>query len=108
SVWRRVVTFDIAKLEPGTLLAMAEHYEEHGFCVLTGLQEIVTDRFLEVLAAVTGSNNGDLRQILDPTKPGEIFDRDLRKKLSRVETPAEFASLLLGVLEPVLKRLVGP
>lgn len=87
---------------------MAEHYEEHGFCVLTGLQEVVTDRFLEVLASVTGARNGDLAQILDPTRPGEIFDRDLRKKLSRVETPEGFASLLLRVLEPVLMRLVGP
>jgi hypothetical protein len=102
------VTFDIAKLDARALATMAEHYEEHGFCVLTGLQEVVTDRFLEVLAAITGSRNGDLAQILDPTKPGEVFDRDLRKKLSRVDTPAEFASSLLRVLEPVLMRLVGP
>jgi len=30
------VRFDIRELDAKRLAALAEHYEEHGFCVLTG------------------------------------------------------------------------
>ncbi len=100
--------YDIRDLDSKRLQSLAEHYEENGFCVLTGLEDVVTNRFRGVLAGIMQAKQSDFAKILDALRPDKVFDVELRKKLARVDTPADLAQSLLRVLEPILLRMLGP
>ena len=87
---------------------MAEHYAKNGFVCITGLNDSITSVFRTVLAGLMNADDAAMDAFLDPNGPPVILDEDVRKVLSRVQTPEPMAEALLGALEPLLMRLIGP
>jgi hypothetical protein len=85
---------------------LVKHYEEHGFAVLGGLEEI-TARFVPVLADRIGADGREMAMALDPEEPS-AFGSEILERLARIPTPPDLAQQLLTSLAPVLSRLVGP
>jgi Phytanoyl-CoA dioxygenase (PhyH) len=100
--------FDLTKLDSAMLDELARHYEDEGYSILGGLQELVTQRYLPVLARTAGLGQGELEAMLDPRSAERMLPEDLRKRFSRVSTPQPLAGDLVRSLSPVLARLLGP
>lgn len=102
------MNIDLQHLDSQQLEAAAQHYAERGFILLSGLEDIVTAKFRPVLADRIGVNEHELGAILNPANSGVIFPPQVRERLGRIETSRPFAQTLLGVLRPLLTRLIGP
>jgi hypothetical protein len=100
--------FDLTQLGVTGAEDVCRHYEEHGYCVLGGLQQHVTNLFYPVLQETLGVSRPDFEEILDPRGRAQIFPPDVRRKLARVGTAPKLAQDLLGALQPVLSHLIGP
>lgn len=96
------------QLDSQHLETAAQHYADRGFLLLSGLEDAVTAKFRPVLAAQIGVHELDLPSALNPANSEVIFPAQVRQRLGRVDTGRQFARSLLGVLEPLLTRLIGP
>ena len=99
--------FKLQELDRTQLAIMAQHYEEEGYFLLSGLEEVITRRFKSVLADKLEVDDHHMDTILDPANP-LILSPELQQKLARISTPPQLARSLLETLEPILKRLIGP
>jgi hypothetical protein len=100
--------FDLRRLDGDALDDLAGFYAEEGYCILGGLQESLTQRYLPVLARTAGLSQSELEAMLDPKSPEPMLPEDLRKKFSRVPTQECLAGDLIRSLRPLLARLLGP
>jgi hypothetical protein len=100
--------FDISRLDSAMLTDLGHHYEEEGYCVLDGLNELVTGRFYPVLAETIGVTHSRLAELLEPRSSEGALPQEFRRKLSRIATAPQLANDLLHALKPVLKHLLGP
>ena len=100
--------FDLASLDGTTLDSLARHYEEEGYCLLTGLKDFVTNLYLPAVMRSTGLSRTELETLLDPGTADLVLPPDLRQKLSRVSTDTDLADQLCWNLRTVLARLLGP
>jgi len=101
-------TFDLAKLDSKWLEELGCHYENEGYCILTGLTELVTNRFYAVVAETLGIDSSQLAELLDPLSPQRTLPAEVRQKMARVSTTPDLARGLLAALRPVLQHLLGP
>jgi hypothetical protein len=99
---------DLQELDSQQLEAAAQHYADRGFLLLSGLETLITARFRPVLAEKIGVDERDLPRFLNPENPTVVFPPEVRERLGRVDTSLGLALSLLGVLEPLLTRLIGP
>jgi len=99
--------FRLQELDPTQLEIMARHYEEEGFFLLSGLEDVVTARLKSILAEKLDVNDRQMERVLDPANP-LVLSHDARQRLARIPTPSQLVGSLLGTLEPILKRLIGP
>lgn len=86
----------------------ARHYEERGFLLLDGAEQIATTLFHPILATILHLSDSELQALLDPKKASEIFPAETRRQLARIETPETVKVALLDHLKTVLNRLIGP
>ena len=103
-----MTSFDIAKLDSGMLDEMGAYFDSEGYCILRGLQEIVTDHYYPVLMQAAGISRSELELLLNPESADLVLPQELRQKLSRVLTTSTLAEELIGGLKPLLARLLGP
>src|ERR1700732_4454603 len=101
------MNIDLQHLDSEQLERAAQHYAEHGFILLSGLEDIVTAKFRPVLADRIGVNVHELAAILNPMNSGAIFPPQVRERLGRIETSPQLAQSLLEVVRPLLTRLIG-
>src|SRR5262245_39689903 len=101
-----MMEFSLQELDPTNLEIMARHYEEKGFFLLSGLEE-VTRQFKAILAETIAADDRQMEAVLDSAYPLALA-HDARQRLARIPTPPQLAESLLGILEPILKRLIGP
>src|SRR5438094_461414 len=90
------------------LEAAARHYEEHGFLLVRGVDDLARDWFRPILARELSATARQMDEILDPETPVDIFPQEVRQRLARVPTSADHAHALLETLGPLLARLIGP
>jgi hypothetical protein len=90
------------------LEAAAQQYEEHGYFIITGVDDAVTAQFRPLLAEQLETTVAGLDDLFDPDSEPVVLPVDVRQRLSRVESTPELARGLLTSLEPVFKRLLGP
>ena len=99
---------DLRNLQAEQLNKAEQHYAEHGFILLSGLEDVITAKFRPVLAERLGVDESEMPKILDESNSSVILPPDVRRRLGRVDTPRPFGQSLLDVLEPLLTRLIGP
>ena len=100
--------FDFKDMTGPKLESAAQHYEEHGYFLLDGLDQAVTRHFRPLLAEMIGVNQTEMTGILDPNSPPVILPVEVRQRLSRINTTPELADAIFAALEPVFLRLIGP
>jgi hypothetical protein len=94
--------------DAGRLEAAARYYEKNGFLVLTDVEPIFGARFEQVLAGVLGEVGLDVHDVVEGRVPLTAFSDEARKRVSQIGTGPELAEWMLGVLESLLVRLLGP
>ncbi|HEY7317471.1 MAG TPA: phytanoyl-CoA dioxygenase family protein [Candidatus Binatia bacterium] len=99
--------FRLQELDQTQLEIMAQQYEEEGYFLLSGLEEVITARLKSVLADKLEVDDHQMDTILDPANP-LVLSPELQQRLARIQTPPQLASSLLDTLEAILKRLIGP
>lgn len=102
------MNIDFRDLDKKHLEAAARHYEEHGYFILTGVEEALSARFRPILADLIGVDSSELEGLFAPDRPLGILPSQLRRKLARVETSDALADTLVNTLEPIIRRLIGP
>jgi hypothetical protein len=102
------MNFNLQQLGEQHLDDAIHYYAEHGFLVLSGLEDAITTKFRSVLADVIGVEKYNMADILDPENPAKTFPIEIRQRLVRVTTPHHLAQQLLDILKPLLIRLIGP
>lgn len=102
------MNFDLRQSDRQHFDDAVQHYAEHGFLVLSGLEDLITAKFRSVLADVIGVEESSMADILDPKNPAKTFPAEIRQRLVRVATPHDLAQRLLDILTPMLIRLIGP
>jgi hypothetical protein len=100
--------FHIHDLNPESLDAMAEHYQRDGFCVLTGIDDEVTDLFERTVARIIGANDGTIGRWLKEDDSSPVFSPEIRKQLARVESSDELKHAMLAKFRLILMKLLGP
>ncbi len=100
--------FDLRSLRGSALDEFGRHFESEGYCLLSGLQDAVTDLYRPVLMRNTGLSRAELETLLEPDAKDLVLPVELRQKLSRVVTPDDLADSLVANLRPMLARLLGP
>jgi len=100
--------FKLDDLRGQGLEAAAQHYEEHGYFVVTGVEDAVTAHFRPLLAEKLDTSLAGLDELFDPDSEPVMLPVEVRQRLSRVESTPELVRGLLTSLEPVFKRLLGP
>jgi len=98
----------LLNLNEPDLQAAAGHYEEQGFLLLDGTEQIATTLFHPILATILNLQDSEFQVLLDPDKASEIFPAEIRQQLARIETPENVKIALLDNLKTLLKRLIGP
>jgi len=102
------MNFDVRQSDRQHFDDAVQYYAEHGFLVLSGLEDLITAKFRSVLADVIGVEEYNMADILDPANPAKTFPVEIRQRLVRVATPHDLAQRLLDILKPLLIRLIGP
>ncbi len=102
------MVFQLSELSSTGIEEFARHYDEQGFCVLTGVEEAVTNHFDGVLADVLELGNGEFQELLDPRSAARVFPQEVRRKLARVPTTQALTERIIAGLRPALLRLLGP
>src|SRR5947209_18155904 len=90
------------------LEAAARHYEEHGYFLVSGLDQVVRSHFSPLLQTALGVGDREWADVLDPAAALPPFSREVRQRLARLPTPPALADVLLSELRPVFARLIGP
>jgi hypothetical protein len=98
--------FDLKNLTAAAMDDLAVQYHDHGFALLTGIDEI-TSLFPAVLSQTTGTPPEQIEQMLEPENHG-ILSPSLRQQLSKVPTTPGLSEALLQILTPLLLKLLGP
>ena len=101
------LNFDLKSLDQQQLEAAAQHYDQHGFIVLRGLEDDVTPLFHPAVREAMGVPDSEYARVLSPDTPADMFPAEVRQRLARVQSQA-LARPLLRALEPILVRLIGP
>jgi hypothetical protein len=99
---------DIRHTQPGRLAEAAKFFEENGYLRLSGLRDSIVPAFEQSLAEAAELSREALLPLLRPAAGAVPFDRALRQRLLRIETPPALARLLVSSLTPILKSLLGP
>ena len=97
---------DISRIDAAALTSAAREYDERGFLLLSGVEDI-SDRLASELAGQLGADETTLDSMLDPERP-VVFPPDVRQRLSKVDTSRELAVWLLHRLGNLLGQLLGP
>jgi hypothetical protein len=87
--------------------AAARHYEEHGYCLLDGVDD-VTALFRPLFAERLGIAESELDDLFHPDGGPIQLPLAVRQRLSRVDSTPELTRNLFAALEPLLLRLLGP
>lgn len=95
-------------LDGERLEAAARYYGEHGFLVLTDVESTFGARFEATLSGILAEVDLDVRDVIEGRVPLTDFSDEARKRVSRIDTSPELAEWMVGVLEPLLLRLLGP
>jgi Phytanoyl-CoA dioxygenase (PhyH) len=98
----------LESLNAERLEAAARYYGGNGFLVLTDVESTFGARFEERLAGVLAEVGLDAREVIEGRVPLTAFSGEARERVSRIDTTPELAGWMLGVLEPLLLRLLGP
>lgn len=111
-VWKPIMPIrpmlDVTNFTTNQLDEALAFFDEHGYIRLSGLQHAVAPAFEQSLAEVLEMSREGLRRLLDPGAEAAIFDRQVRQRLSRIDTSPQLAQALLSSLSPVLTALIGP
>lgn len=99
--------FSLKDLSPEWLGRVAEHYEEHGFFLLEGMDE-ASRCFRPVILSALGLDEAAFDRMLTSENPPFSFSTETRRKLAKATTTPAITSTLLNTLGPVLKKLIGP
>ena len=99
--------FDISELDADGLDALAAHYDEHGYALVSGLDREVVPLFRAVLAERLEIEERELDPLLDPTRI-EPLSLHLRRRTGKIDTPDALARRLVTILGSVIRRLIGP
>jgi hypothetical protein len=103
-----LMRFSLASLTGEALDSAASHFEEHGFIIIDGVHETVTRHFKPLVAERLQVPMAELDRLLDPNSPPLILPVETRKRMSRIDSTPALAAELLGGLEQILLRLLGP
>jgi ectoine hydroxylase-related dioxygenase (phytanoyl-CoA dioxygenase family) len=92
--------------QPGrySLDDLAAAYDKNGFCLLSGVDESVTNLFETTLSYVIGES---VEAWLNENSSA-VFAPQVRQQLSRVESSGEIKKLTLERFRSVLLKLIGP
>jgi hypothetical protein len=99
---------DIRELDQTRLDMAAQHYEEYGYFILTGIEQAVTAVYRPILAGIIGVEERELDTVFSADRSMGILPPGIRQKLARVTTTEALAETLIVNLQPVLRRLLGP
>ena len=99
---------DLRQLDGSQLEDAATHYAEHGYVLLSGLDDSVTSIFRRTLAALIDADQDELSRFLDTASGLDLLPLETRKRLARVDTLPRLAESLLHTLQQILVRLIGP
>ena len=97
---------DVARIDAAALKQAAREYDERGFLLLSGVDDI-SERLASELASRIDADETRLDSMLDPDRP-VVFPAEICQRLSKVDTSRELAVWLLAKLESVLVQLLGP
>jgi hypothetical protein len=100
--------FDLRNLDGAMLESVAHHYEQQGFCRISGIGDSITPAFHQSIRDVLGPEGSQLESILDASKPAKLFDKEVRQRLARVDTTPGLTASIFTTLSPVLETLIGP
>lgn len=100
--------FRLSDLRGSGLDRAIDHFESQGFFIIEGVDEAVTRHFKPLLAERMMVSEAELEGILDPMSPPMILPVEIRQRLSRITSTPELQQTLLGSLEAVFRRLLGP
>jgi hypothetical protein len=100
--------FRLDQLSGSTLEAAAQHYETHGYFMLEGVGEAITRHYKPLVAEQMMVGLEELERILDPNSPPMILPEDVRKRMSRIDSVPALQATLLGNLNAMFRRLLGP
>jgi hypothetical protein len=95
-------------LRGATLDAAMRHYDDRGFIIVDGVEQLITKHFKPIVAERLRVGLPEFEAMLDPSSPPVVLPVEIRERLSRVTTSPELAATLFSALGPVLARLVGP
>jgi len=99
---------DFRELDQKRLDLAAQHYEEHGYFILTGIEQAVAAEYRPILAGIIGVEEQELEHLFAADRPIGILPPEIRQKLARVTATDGLADKLVATLQPVLRRLIGP
>ncbi len=99
---------DLRDYDDYQLDAALRHFEEHGYFLLGGLEDLVAVHFRRLLARLIGVEEGTLDRIFAADNPELVFPHEVRQRVGKIQTPRELGVALLQSLQPVLLRLLGP
>lgn len=100
--------FRLDELTGSTLERAAEHFDTHGFFMLEGVGDAITRHLKPVVAERMMVSEAELEGILDPDSPPLVLAEEIRQRMSRITSAPELQQVLLGNLEQVFRRLIGP
>lgn len=104
-MWHKMC-LDLTRYDASDLTRLAREYEDRGYVRLAGA-EALAERFRQALAERLGVDHGQMGELLDPHRP-TVFSREVRQRLSRIDTSPRLAAGLLEIMTPILTRLIGP
>jgi hypothetical protein len=100
--------FPLKALAGGELEQAARCFDELGYFMIEGVEGDITRHFKPLVADRMQVSVEELDRLLDPNSPPMILPVEIRQRMSRIDSTGELARTLLGSLEPVFIRLLGP
>jgi len=95
-------------LSSESLEEAALFYGVNGWLALRDVGANLVPKFEQVLAEVLDKLGYDLGSVLSGMVPLTAFSQEERKRLSQIDTSPELQAWMVGLLEPILLRLLGP
>lgn len=95
-------------LSSDSLQQAAEFYSENGFVCVSGTEHVLLPELEAVLSDTLSDLGFDIKDVLSGALPLYEFGQDDRKTLSQIDTSVALQEKLVGLLQPVLLRILGP
>src|SRR5262245_30092360 len=99
---------DLRNYDDRQLDAALQHFEEHGYFLIEGMEEVVAVHFRKLFAELIGVKVSELDRIFAPDNPELVFPQEVRQRVSKIQTPRWLGLELIAALKPILYRLIGP